>query len=472
MRTWSGFEDDDFTVTADGASEAADGQYVSGNYFTGLGVRPMAGRILTAQDDAPGSAPVVVLTYRYWEKRFGLDPQVIGREVIINRTSATVIGVTPPAFQGLFPGHAIDLFVPMSMTPELSAYYSLTDPYDWWIQVFGRLRSGATEAAASAAAHAVLAHVIEDYTGPPGPNVEVPRIMVSPGARGVGLFRYFQKDSLYVLAALVAVVLLIACANLANLLLARGQVRRREIAVRLSIGASRGRLIRQLLTESLVLSCMAGMLGALLARPLLDVVLRMLSDRGSLSLDARVDSRALLFTLAVSVLTGVVFGILPAWRATRVDLNPALKDGEVAIARGGSRFGINRVLVGAQVAFSIMMLAGTALFVRTLFNLVSVDVGFPTGQLLTFQTDPVHNGYEKQRLADLYARMRANIESIPGVASVGLSNVGLLKGSGINAAFYMADDPSGNGAYFPPVLLRILSLDHAPSGVARTRLVH
>jgi predicted permease len=189
-----------------------------------------------------------------------------------------------------------------------------------------------------------------------------------------------------------------------------------------------------------------------------------------------VDSRALLFTLAVSVLTGVVFGILPAWRATRVDLNPALKDGEVAIARGGSRFGINRVLVGAQVAFSIMMLAGAGLFVRTLFNLVSVDVGFPTGQLLTFQTDPVHNGYEKQRLADLYARMRANIESIPGVASVGMSNVGLLKGSGINAAFYMADDPSRNGAYFPlfcsesflstmrlPVLLgRGLSIEDGP----------
>jgi predicted permease len=331
----------------------------------------------------------------------------------------------------------------------LSAYYSLTDPYNWWIQVFGRLRNGKTEASASAAAHAVLAHVIEDYAGPPGPNVEVPRIMVSPGARGVGLFRYSQRESLYVLAALVAVVLLIACANLANLLLARSQVRRREIAVRLSIGASRGRLIRQLLTESLVLSAMAGVLGVLLARPLLDVVLRMLTNRGSLNLDARVDSRTVLFTLTVSVLTGVLFGILPAWRATRVDLNPALKDGEAAANRRGSRLGINRVLVGAQVAFSIVMLAGAGLFVRTLLSLMAVDVGFRTGQLLTFQTDPVHNGYAKQRLADLYARMRANIESIPGVASVGMSNFGLLQGGGINVGFYLAGDPARNGAYFP-----------------------
>jgi macrolide transport system ATP-binding/permease protein len=161
-----GFEDDDFSVTANGTTEVADGQFVSGNYFTGLGVRPMAGRILTPQDDASGMPPVVVLTHQYWEKRFGLDPQVIGREIIVNRTHATVVGVTPPTFQGLFPGPLVDLFVPISTVPQLSAYYSLTDPYNWWIQIFGRLRDRESEASASAAAHAVLSQVIEENAGP------------------------------------------------------------------------------------------------------------------------------------------------------------------------------------------------------------------------------------------------------------------------------------------------------------------
>jgi macrolide transport system ATP-binding/permease protein len=443
-----GFELNGFTVTAKGASEFADGQFVSGNYFTGLGVRPLAGRMLTPQDDASGAPPVVVLTYQYWQKRFGLDPQVIGRQIIIDQASVTVVGVTPPAFQGLYPGRAVDLFVPMSTVPVFHEY-ALNDPYDWWVQVFGRLRAGETEASASAAAQSVLARVIEDYAGPLGPSVEAPRILLARGARGVWLFRSGQ-ESLYVLAAMVAAVLLIACANLANLLLARSQVRRREIAVRLSIGAGRGRLIRQLLTESLVLSGMAGVLGVLLANPLLELVLRMIGgSSGTLSVDARVDARTILFTFGVSIFTGVLFGILPAWRATRVDLTPALKDGEDGLARRGSRLGINRVLVAAQVAFSIVMLAGAGLFVRTLLNLMAVDVGFRTGQLLTFRTDPSRNGYEQQRLADVYARMRAKIEAIPGVASVGMSDTGLLQNSGVNYGFYLPGLGNKSGGVYP-----------------------
>lgn len=442
-----GFEDNNFTVTANDASAFAHGQFVSGNYFTGLGVRPIAGRILTPQDDASGAPPLVMLTYQYWQKRFSLDPQVIGRQIIIDQTSVTVVGVTPPTFQGLYPGRAIDLFVPMSTVPAFHQY-SLTDPHNWWVQIFGRLHEGETEASASAAAQSVLARVIEDYAGPQGPSVEAPRILLAPGARGVWLFRSGQ-ESLYVLAAMVAAVLLIACANLANLLLARSQVRRREIAVRLSIGAGRGRLIRQLLTESLVLSGMAGVLGVLLANPLLELVLHMMGgSSGTLSVDARVDARTVLFTFGVSIFTGVLFGILPAWRATRVDLTPALKDGDGGLARRGSRLGINRVLVAAQVAFSIMMLAGAGLFVRTLLNLMAVDVGFRTGQLLTFQTDPSRNGYQQERLADVYARMRAKIEAIPGVASVGMSDVGLLQNGQGSTGFYLPGVENTGGTVF------------------------
>ncbi len=269
-----GFEDDDFTVTAGGISDFAAGQFVSGNYFTGLGVQASAGRVLTPEDDAPNRKPVVVLTHRFWAERFGLDPGVIGREIVLNQTSVTVIGVTPPAFQGLFPGRAIDLFVPMSMTIP-TGEYSLTDPYDWWVQVFARVRKGASDASAAASAQAVLSAMVQDSAGPAGPDLDIPRVRISPGARGVGLFRAGQ-ESLYVLAGVAMMVLLIACSNLANLILARSQVRRREIAVRLSIGASRGRLIRQLLTESLVLAGMAGASGVLVARPLLELVLQMI----------------------------------------------------------------------------------------------------------------------------------------------------------------------------------------------------
>jgi predicted permease len=442
-----GFEDDDFTVTAGGTSDFAAGQFVSGNYFTGLGVQTSAGRILTPEDDAPNRKPVVVLTHRFWARRFGLDPGVIGREIVLNRTNVTVIGVTPPAFQGLFPGRAIDLFVPMSMTIP-TGEYSLTDPYDWWVQIFARVRKGASDASAAASAQAVLSASVQDLAGPAGPDLDIPRMRISPGARGVGLFRAGQ-ESLYVLAGVVIVVLLIACTNLANLTLARSQVRRREIAVRLSIGASRGRLIRQLLTESLVLSGIAGASGVLLARPLLALVMQLIGGASELNLDAKVDLRALLFASAACTVTGALFGLLPAWRATRVDLNPALKEGESVLAGRSSRLPINKALAGAQVALSIVMLAGAALFVRTLLNLAAVDTGFSTSQLLTFQTDPTHNGYQKQRLADLYARMRAKIEGIPGVASVAMSNVGLLQGRGINTGFYLAGDTATQGAYFP-----------------------
>jgi predicted permease len=248
----TGFAESQFTVAARGTSEYAMGQFVSGNYFTGLSVSPYAGRVLHPEDDGPGRPPVVVLTYRYWDKRFGLDPTIIGHEVVINSHAATVIGVTPPMFQGLQPGLAIDLFVPFSMTPDVAPrYYSLTDPYNWWVQVFGRLQPGVSDAVAVSAVQAALAHVVEDYAGT-GSNAETPRVLVRAGAEGVQLFADQIQQPLFVLAAVVAAVLLIACVNLANLLLARSEARRREIAVRLSIGAGRARLIRQLLTESLL----------------------------------------------------------------------------------------------------------------------------------------------------------------------------------------------------------------------------
>ncbi len=321
-----GYAGDQLAVTARGTSELAIGWFVTGNYFTGLGVRALTGRTIEPDDDAPGRPAVAVLSYRYWEQRFGLDPRVLGSEISINRAPASVIGILPSSFQGLDPGSETDVFIPMSQVPVLGPRsYSLTDPYSWWVQIFGRPRSGVSDAAAAEAVHAALASHIQSYAGP---GFVVPDLRLEPGGRGISGLRDYAATRLYVLEAIVGMVLLIACVNLANLLLARSAARRREIAVRLSIGASRPRVIRQLLTESSMLAGAGGVLGLIVAKALAELLnLAVLASAGVLIPDARVDGRALVFTLGAVILTALLSGLLPAWRATRVDLGPALKGG-------------------------------------------------------------------------------------------------------------------------------------------------
>ena len=428
----------DFTVTANGASEFAAGQFVSGNYFTGLGAQPLIGRPILADDDAPGRARVAVLTYRCWEKLFALDPAVIGREIIVNQRPVTVVGVMQPAFQGLYPGLETDLFVPMAMDTEVGpARFSLTQPDTWWVQIFGRLRPGVSDQAAAAALHATLAHAIESYAK----NAKVPPVLLLPGGRGVGLLRNDVSSTLSILAGIVSLVLLIACVNLANLLVARSAARRREIAVRLSIGAGTGRLIRQLLTESLLLAGTGGLLGLLLATPLLKVLLRLLAGSQTLGLDARIDLRTLAFTAGATSLAALLFGTLPAWRATRVNLAPALKDGATAGTGGSPRLRLSRLLVSAQVALSLLLLVGAGLFVRTLSHLSAVDLGFRPESLLTFATDPSRSGYKDRRLTDVYARLQTNLAAVPGVESVAMSQVGLMQNSESDSGVYVPGAP-------------------------------
>jgi len=417
-----------FTVTAGGTSEYAFGHFVSANYFTGVGVQPLIGRPILPEDEAPNRPRAVVLTHRYWDKRFGLDAEVIGRKIVVNQRPVTVVGVMPPGFQGLYPGTEIDLFVPLSMVDEMGqTWYSKTQPDNWWVQIFGRLKPGVSDEEAASAVRATLGGAIREYAGNVSDSA-IPQVRLAPGARGVGLFRDYWSTRLYILSVTSGLILLIACVNLANLLLARASGRRHEIAVRLSIGASRGRLLRQLFTESLLLAGAGGLLGLILAKPLCRVLLRYAAGSGSLSLDARLDARSLAFTFGLSLLTGVLFGLAPAWRNTRVDLSPAMKSsGHNATASGG-RMRIGRILVSAQVALSVLLLVGAGLFVRTLASLSRVDLGFRPERLLTFQTDPSRNGYQGQRLADIYSRMREKIAAIPGVESVGMSQHGLIQG--------------------------------------------
>jgi macrolide transport system ATP-binding/permease protein len=414
-----------FTVTADGSSEFALGQFVSGNYFSGLGAQPLIGRPILPEDDAPGRPAIVLLTYRYWEKRFALDPNVIGRAIAVNQRPVTIVGVMKPAFQGLYPWQSAELFVPIAAITEMRhPWFSLSQPNMWWVQIFGRLRPGVSDQAAASALKATLGHTIEQFAK----NAEIATVLLQPGARGVGMFRESVSGSLAILSTVVGLILLIACTNLANLLVARSAARVREIAVRLSIGAGVGRLIRQLLTESLLLAGAGGLLGVLIARPLLQVMLRLVATGNTPALDARIDLRTLAFTAGASLFAGLLFGLLPAWQATRVNLAPTLKSAGTAGMGASPRLRLSHVLVSVQVGMSLLLLVGAALFIRTLRQLSAVDLGFRAENVLTFQTDPSRNGYEGRPLADLYARLRDNIAASPGVESVAMSQHGLMQG--------------------------------------------
>lgn len=423
------FAQNQFTVTDHVTTDLAFGHYVSGNYFTGLGAQPLIGRPILPADDAPGKPGVAVLTHLYWSRRFASDPSIVGRAILVNREPVTVVGVMPPSFQGLMPGRAIDLFVPISMVAETApTYYSLTAPDIWWVQIFGRLKRNASEAAATAAVQAALARHMDSYTGATIPVSNRPKIVLEPGNRGVGLLRGSIQTSIYILATIAGLVLFIACVNLANLLLARHTARAREIAIRISLGAGRWRLVRHMLAESMLLAGMGGIAGLLLARPMLRLLLNFFAGASTLSIDARVDIRALGFTFAVSVVTALLFGTMPAWRATHVNVGSGLKE-TMTIAPGrGSRSSLGRYLVSVQIALSLLLVVGTGLFLRTLLSLAAVDLGFQTDKILTFQTDPGRSGYKPDQLGALYRRLEARINSIPGVESVGMSQLPLIGG--------------------------------------------
>jgi predicted permease len=443
------FAENQFTVTADGTADLAFGHYVSGNYFAALGTRPLIGRSILSEDDAPGKPRVAVLTYLYWRRHFASDPSVVGRVILVNQTPVTVVGVMPPAFQGLLPGRVVDLFVPMSMVPETApTYYSLAAPDYWWVQILGRLKPGVSAEAASKAVQAVLTRHIDSYAGAAPAGLDQTKIVLEPGGRGAGVLRGSVQSSVYILAAISTVVLLIACTNLANLLLARYRSRAREIAVRNSLGAGRWRLVRQILTENLMLAGMGATAGLLLAGPMLHLLLNFFSGTSVLGIDARIDARTLGFTAAVSIFTAVLFGALPAWSVTHAGMVSGLKESTTITAGGSSPFLMGRYLVSFQIALSLLLLVGAGLFLRTLMSLASVDLGFQTERILTFQTDPGRSGYKPVQEEDIYRRLEANISAIPGVEAVGMSHLPLIGGVGTTAAVRLPGDDEGKQTSF------------------------
>src|SRR6266508_1388989 len=456
-------------VLADGQAEVVRGQTVTGNYHAGLGVRPPLGRLLSDDDDKPSANPAAVLSYRYWQKRFSGDAGVVGKQINLNNRAFTVIGVTPPGFDGAGQvGSTQDVTIPLAMEPTLNVDPQRSQMYGaggWWLRIMGRLKPGATPGQARAQLEAAFQQSVVEHraarntqalaagrnaVNPLDPK-DYPRLVLTSGSQGEMNERRRYAPSLYLLLGVVGMVLLIACANVANLLLSRAASRQKEIGVRLALGASRGRLIRQLLTESILLAVVGGALGLVFAMWIKDGLLAV-SDWGPKALEPNLDWRVLGFTLGLSLFTGIVFGLAPAWRATNVDLTPALKDsGRSSI--GASRSLLSRGLVVMQVALSLLLLVGAGLFVRTLLNLQRVDPGFNTKNLLLFSVPPSLLGYKDERLVQLYERMTERLESLPGAPKVTFSSSPLLaqntNSSGVYLRSALAAAPDADGRIRP-----------------------
>ena len=431
------------TVTISGGDRAAQisAELVSGSYFPILGVGAALGRTIAPDDDAvPDSRPVVVLSYSFWRSYFDGDRSIIGRTINLNSYAMTVIGVAQPGFDGVELGAPTKVFVPIMMKTEMTPHSDgLKDRRRRlsWVTAYGRLKPGVSMEQAQLSLQPLMHSILEmevqqpEFTRSATPADREPflhnRAELLPGSEND--LREDMRKPLWLLVALTGAVLLLACANLANLLLARATARERELAVRLAIGAGRARIVRQLLTESLLLSAAGAAVGLALAfltdRILLRVYLP--ADAAAEFVVSPIpDGRVLAFVVGAMVLTALVFGLLPAVRGSRTEITLSLKDRSGAASASG--ISLRRMLVGVQVALSLLLLVGAGLFVRTLRNLDSLGPGFPTDHLLTFRINPSLNGYSDEQTKSFYQRLNINLQTMPGVASVGFSAMPLLKG--------------------------------------------
>jgi predicted permease len=433
-------------VVVAGRADIASAFITTGNYYRVLGLGANPGRTIVPDDDKADATPVAVISAKYWHSRFGGDPKAVGAAVSINNVPFTIVGVISPTFVDV--QQAVhdppDIAVPLAMDTRLSTFVPmpgqsntprLAEPTYWWLQVMGRVKPGVTPAHVQANLEGTFQHTaragLDSYLAGLSAEArsnsgnqnrtEVPQLRAESGSQGIYDVNNTDKDAVTILSVVVVLVLLIVCANVANLLLSRAAMREKEISVRLSMGATRGRLIRQLLTESLLLASIGGGLGIVVGQwgnQLLP---------GNAGHPMPLDWRVLAFVLGVSVLTGVVFGTAPALRATGLNISAALKENSRSVA--GSRSILSRSLLVLQVAISLVLLIAAGLFLRTLHNLRNVDVGFNTRNLVMFRVNPVLNRYDEPRSTALYQRMTERLRNVAGVRNVALSNVPLLSGS-------------------------------------------
>jgi predicted permease len=467
-------------VSAEGSGERVAGELVSGTYFPVLGVTPALGRVFDGRDEqAPGANPVVVLSHRYWKRRFGSDPGVVGRALRVNNHVMTLVGVAREGFEGTNLGAATDVFVPITMSQQLTPMETgLTDRQMRWLNVFGRLKPGVSATQAQAGLQPLyssrLQFEMQQEAFAKAPASDKARfvkgtVAVTPAAYGKSDLRAQLTTPLWTLMAIGTGVLIIACANVANLLLARASARRREIAVRLALGATRRRVIRQLLVESVLLALTGGAAGILLATWGARGLLAFFTHPDvTLTVTSWPDERILAFNVIVSIATGVLFGLAPAWQTTRADVTPALKCESGGVLGGG--YGrLRKGLVVAQVMLSLMLLVGAGLFLRSLQNLLSIDAGFDTARLLSFSVDLVPHGYGPAESKLFAKRLLERVRATPGVAGAGFASHALLEGGSWNSAITVegrAYDPNRvvvthnnmiSPGYFEAMGIRILA---------------
>jgi len=422
-----------------GQPESADGELISGDYFTGLRVVPAAGRLIMADDDRAGAPPIAMVSYAFSEAHFGGPANAAGRSVLINNLPFTVVGVTPPEFFGVDPSMAPDVYLPMHTNLLLGAQipfgFTPSDYLDanyYWVEIMGRLRPGVT----LPQAQAVLAPLFQQWVATTAQNdrqrANLPGLYLREGASGLDTLRRRFSKPLYVLMTLVGLILAIACSNVANLQLSRAASRRREIALRLSEGATRFRVIRQLLTESLLLASLGGLFGVLLAVWGIRILEGLLvGDANGTRLHAELNWHVLVLAAGLSALTGLLFGLAPALQGTKLDLATALKETHPTPPRTRSScfpISVTQILVVGQIAVSLLLLVAAGLFVRTLSNLQSVNLGFNRENLLLFHLNARQSGHKDADICDFYENLRERLASIPGVRNASLAEGSLIRG--------------------------------------------
>jgi len=420
--------DQNINLELNGRAESAGLQAVSGDFFDALGASPSLGRALLPSDDSPSASPVAVVSQEFWRKHFGGDIAVAGKTITINGEAVTIVGVAPPEFFGVIPGNRIDVYVPLSFySAQWTRLYPedpLNSPKTWWLEVIGRLKPGAEPAKAKSELQVIVERTLKARLKT-ATNAVVPSIGVTSAGRGLNELRERFSTSLLLLMGMVGLVLLIACANVAGLLMARASARQKEIAVRLSLGASRSRIIRQLLVESVMLGIIGGCAGLLVSLWASSALVRLLSSgRSPIYLSTGVDVRVLAFTAGISIVSGIFFGLVPAITATRVSIAPTLKDNAAQFSARGMRFRIGKALVGGQVALSLLLLIASGLLLRTLDRLQRVNLGFDQHALLTFEVRPGLNAYNDERLTAYYQELQRRLQSLPGVRSVAFTQHG------------------------------------------------
>jgi predicted permease len=434
------------TTTIDGHAEETEAELVTGNFYQALGLRAEAGRAITPADDRNESA-VVVISGSFWARRFGRSASVIGKRIDLNRTPVTIIGVNPPSFTGMQTGFYPDFFLPISLQPQvIPSEFAiggslLTSAEQFWVPLMGRLKSGVSDKQALAELNVIFAQAIKS-TLPHEKNTNMPSIRFVDGNRGLDLLKNSFKKPIYVLLALVSLLLLIACVNLANLLLARSAARQHEMGVRIALGAGRARILRQVFTECLLLASLGGMIGLALGYCTRNLVPFLMSTSWeNHHLNAVFDRRVVAFTLGVTFLTALLFGVLPAWRSTKADANGALGNSR-RMTKSFDKTILGRLLIILQVSLSVLLLIGAGLFTRTLLNLQSSGLGFNPVHILLFDVDLPRSQYAAEHRAQTYQAIESALAQVPSVSSISLSEMALLSNSTSTTDVRVAEKPN------------------------------